>query len=330
MARIPGESANNVADKKRLKAQALLDQADNWEKGALGEVETALTLSTLPPDFRVIHDLQVPGHKENIDYLVIGPTGVFLVDSKKYTGTLTYGKGTLWSGKWPVTKKFRSIKWEAKHVSESLDHEVVPIMCFVSGTLPAPELVVDEVLVVSLAHLNAQLLAGQTSVSSDQIVTLCQAAQSLVVDGSPSFGAFSTKASLVSARLKHQVESQNRNVGQTSANSIVPSRAQGRSADPFKTNAPKKRALTGPQKSSKRPRKPNNRNKQNSIFGSVALTVVLLLAGPRLIPMFTKWMGSSITPVPSTVQPSTVPANSPNQTTVTGPDETPMATTPTL
>jgi Nuclease-related domain len=41
----------------------------------------------------VLHDLAVAGSRASIDHLVIGPGGVFVIDSKLYTGRLQLGTG---------------------------------------------------------------------------------------------------------------------------------------------------------------------------------------------------------------------------------------------
>jgi hypothetical protein len=54
-----------------------------------GERRTARLLGPLKRHGRaILHDLAVPGSRANIDHLVIGPGGVFVVDSKQYRGRL--------------------------------------------------------------------------------------------------------------------------------------------------------------------------------------------------------------------------------------------------
>ncbi len=36
----------------------------------------------------MLHDRLVPGSRANIDHIVIGPSGVFVIDAKKYTGQI--------------------------------------------------------------------------------------------------------------------------------------------------------------------------------------------------------------------------------------------------
>ena len=51
-----------------------------WVWGAAGEEWTAEELERLGPEWRVFHDL--PNGRSNLDHVVVGPAGVFLVDSK--------------------------------------------------------------------------------------------------------------------------------------------------------------------------------------------------------------------------------------------------------
>src|SRR6266545_5847721 len=64
------------------------EQARTWQRGAAGERHTARLLDRLTRDgFVVFHDLAVPGNtRANVDHLAIGPTGVFVIDSKQWTG----------------------------------------------------------------------------------------------------------------------------------------------------------------------------------------------------------------------------------------------------
>ena len=95
----------------RVPAQALKEQLLNLrspspsrlyplEQGITGEEATAKVLEQLGPEYRVLHSIPIPGQKKDIDHLVIGPTGVFLINTKHYAGArvlidaeyLIYGK----------------------------------------------------------------------------------------------------------------------------------------------------------------------------------------------------------------------------------------------
>ena len=75
-----------------------------WRRGAAGERRTARLLDPLERHgWAVLHDLAVPGSRANLDHLVIGPGGVFVIDSKQYQGRLQLGRsGRLWHGRYPL------------------------------------------------------------------------------------------------------------------------------------------------------------------------------------------------------------------------------------
>jgi hypothetical protein len=86
-----GESADEVARRARAKAERLLRHADAYEKGAAGERATSEALAALPAEeWTVFHDLRWPGRpRANIDHVVMGPAGVFVIDSKNWSGAIT-------------------------------------------------------------------------------------------------------------------------------------------------------------------------------------------------------------------------------------------------
>jgi Nuclease-related domain len=56
-----------------------------WAIGAAGEKRAARWLAKLPTGWHVFHDIPVGARGANIDHVVIGPGGVFTVNSKKLT-----------------------------------------------------------------------------------------------------------------------------------------------------------------------------------------------------------------------------------------------------
>jgi Nuclease-related domain len=70
-----------------------------WRHGAQGERRTARLLAPLERrGFQVFHDLAVPGSPANVDHLVVGPTGVYVIDSKRYRGPALHRRAAV---AWP-------------------------------------------------------------------------------------------------------------------------------------------------------------------------------------------------------------------------------------
>jgi hypothetical protein len=69
-------------------------ERESMRKGAAGEESVAHTLSKLPDVFRVVNDVATPSG--NLDHVVIGPTGVFVIETKDWRGIVAAdGNGEL-------------------------------------------------------------------------------------------------------------------------------------------------------------------------------------------------------------------------------------------
>jgi len=55
-------------------------------RGVTGEIEVGEALDRLGPDWHVLHALPVDEHHADIDHLVIGPSGVFVVSTRNHSG----------------------------------------------------------------------------------------------------------------------------------------------------------------------------------------------------------------------------------------------------
>ncbi len=163
-----GESAAEQARKKRERAARLEREAEKWERGAEGERRIAAVLDRLPSDYVVFHDLQLPDSKANVDHLVIGPTGVWAVDSKSYTYPVTVGSGKgagmLWTGRRPLTKTIETSIWEASVVAELVGYPVEPLMCVLAPSLPKNSFEWDGLRLCSPSHLRSELESGDGTI----------------------------------------------------------------------------------------------------------------------------------------------------------------------
>ena len=58
-----------------------------WARGAGGEERVAAALAKrLDKGIVVLHDRRIPGSRANIDHIAIAPSGVWVIDSKRYKG----------------------------------------------------------------------------------------------------------------------------------------------------------------------------------------------------------------------------------------------------
>jgi hypothetical protein len=85
------------------KIDAIDRERMSWRKGAIGEALVVSTLAELPDEFVVINDISK--RFGNIDHVVIGPTGVYVVDAKNWKGTVKAdGQGELLLNGQPLNK----------------------------------------------------------------------------------------------------------------------------------------------------------------------------------------------------------------------------------
>ncbi len=132
-----GESARDVARRRREKAERLLRVAQTYEHGAEGEEVTAHALAGLDPSkWRVLHDLRWPGRRHaNIDHLVVGPGGIFVIDSKHWSGRVTVRDQVLMQNGRKREKAIAGAADAAIDIAELLPglnpNLVQPVLCFV-------------------------------------------------------------------------------------------------------------------------------------------------------------------------------------------------------
>lgn len=53
-----------------------------FRSGLIGESQIGIILRQLSPEYYVFQDFHIPGHKENIDFVVVGPTGIHAIEVK--------------------------------------------------------------------------------------------------------------------------------------------------------------------------------------------------------------------------------------------------------
>jgi hypothetical protein len=133
-----------------------------WRRWAAGERRTAGLLDLLERHgWVVLHDLAVPDSAANLDHLVIGPGGVFVIDSKQYRGRLGLDAGgRLWHSRSPLAPILGAASWKADQAALVLPDPgvaVVPIVAVHGAQVPWGKVVVDGVRVVSARRLPSML-----------------------------------------------------------------------------------------------------------------------------------------------------------------------------
>jgi len=153
-----------------------------WRRGAAGERRTARLLDLLERQgWAVLHDVAVPGSRANIDHLVIGPGGVFVVDSKQYRGRLRLdSSGQLWHGGYPLAPALRTVDFEADRAAQVLtdpDVVVVPIVAVHRAQVPWGKVVMQGVPVVAARRLPSMLRALPAVLGPERVAVLADQAR---------------------------------------------------------------------------------------------------------------------------------------------------------
>lgn len=132
-----GESADRAAHRMRERAERLHRTAALWECGALGERRTAEALAALPAhEWTVFHDVPWPGRaRANIDHVAVGPTGVFVIDSKNWSGPVTVRDGILRQNGYRRDKTIAGAVEAASAVASLVPAvrraDIRPVLCFI-------------------------------------------------------------------------------------------------------------------------------------------------------------------------------------------------------
>jgi hypothetical protein len=148
------------------------EQARSWRRGVAGEQQTARLLDRLGRDgYVVLHDLAMPGSPANVDHLVIGPSGVFVIDSKQWTGNVDQGPdGLVWHNHYRLDRALATVRWEAETLGRLLGIPAAPLLCVHGARVQGGGLRAQGVAIVPAFLLRSAL--GYERVLSDADVEL--------------------------------------------------------------------------------------------------------------------------------------------------------------
>lgn len=125
----------------------------SWQTGANGERRLAKKLAGLGDLALCLHDRHVPRSSANLDHVVIGQAGVYVIDAKLYADAAidvrrADARNKLIADQLRVsgrdgTKLIAAMSWQIAAVRAALDAvpefrsvPVIPILCFIEGTFP--------------------------------------------------------------------------------------------------------------------------------------------------------------------------------------------------
>lgn len=161
------------------------EAARGWYDGVLGERRSALELALLGPEWTVLHSVPIGERGTDIDHVVIGPAGVYTVNTKRHPGrTVTAGGAGMrldGFGERYIHKSAVEAADAARRLSDACGFpvEVVGILAFVDAArivIKAP-LGEDGVEVRAItAHSIVGTVSGRRVYSDDQLARIVAAA----------------------------------------------------------------------------------------------------------------------------------------------------------
>ncbi len=128
-------------------------RVESFFKGARGEEIVAGMLARLPDDWHVFHDFEAGRH--HVDHVLVGPAGVFAVETKYWRDPVRLESGELIvGGHVPSHPPIAQAAAAAKAVKAALERagwsgEVEPVVCFASDTFQGGLTTAGKVLVAN-------------------------------------------------------------------------------------------------------------------------------------------------------------------------------------
>ncbi len=144
-------------------------------KGARGEEMAAGELSHLPLEWTVFNGVVLPnGH--DIDHLAVGPQGVFVIETKHWSGRITIEKGeVLANGRTVNRSPVLQVRHAVKTVADAtgFPQEIFKgVLCFAGSHLPEGGMHADEICVCSHVDLLSILCRGERRFSDVELARM--------------------------------------------------------------------------------------------------------------------------------------------------------------
>lgn len=150
-----------------------LRRVERFFKGARGEEKVAGVLAGLPDGYHVFNDFKAGS--AFVDHVVLGPAGVFSVETKCWSGEVTVEEGSvLVNGRLPsrdpvpqavkeselVRGSFAAVGWKGK---------VVPILVFASDNFRASAIEVGGAVIMNSSGLVGAITSGSQMLSESEV-----------------------------------------------------------------------------------------------------------------------------------------------------------------
>lgn len=145
-----------------------------WRTGADGESRTGRALDGLGGEYIVVHDRRVPGTKANIDHIVVGPPGVFVVETKSLKGKVSIRGSEVYVRGRRATAMVEEVRREALAVrmalgDENVDVPIRAVLCIHRAELPFFQRSVSDIVIVSGRGLVGHIKKADRALGEDRV-----------------------------------------------------------------------------------------------------------------------------------------------------------------
>ena len=136
-----------------------LRHVERFYKGARGEEKVAGILASLPDSYHVFNDFVACG--QHVDHVVVGPGGVFAVETKCWNGKVTIEDGhVLLNGQLPNRSPLAQVVREATLVRNALVDAgwqglVTPVLAFASDSFVAHRANLNGTVIINSGELRS-------------------------------------------------------------------------------------------------------------------------------------------------------------------------------
>lgn len=153
-----------------------------WYRGALGEIAVGRVLAVLGSDWLVLHAVPVGTGSTDIDHVLVGPAGVFTINTKNHSGQPVWvaGRTLMVAGK--KTRHLYNAAHEAARASKLLSAavgdavDVTGVVVIVEPKTLTIEAAPEQVAVVTERQLLRWLLRRRQVLAPEQVSRIATAA----------------------------------------------------------------------------------------------------------------------------------------------------------
>ena len=150
----------------------------SWYLGAKGEIMVGQILATLPPEWTPFHALPIGKKGSDIDHIVIGPGGIFTINTKHHAGKTVWvaGRGLMVAGrKQPYIRNAESeAGWVTKLLRERMPllPAAQPVLALVNPKSLSVKVTPEQVKVTTAAALRRWLVKRPVVLNAGDLAEL--------------------------------------------------------------------------------------------------------------------------------------------------------------